>query len=108
KSGVSVKARTQDYQDISSGMLEIRSVRSPRAAGTRSRLGGGRKWPRRKGGCDRRGMRVSDASGKISRAQGMSRYNLEWKVGYAYDPSAPPERFVPAAVPGAAQLDWAR
>lgn len=38
----------------------------------------------------------------------MSRYNLEWKVGYTVDPSALPERFVPATVPGAAQLDWAR
>ncbi|MDQ8205113.1 hypothetical protein [Pelagicoccus sp. SDUM812003] len=38
----------------------------------------------------------------------MSRYNLDWKVGYSSDPSVRPERFVPASVPGAVQLDWAR
>ena len=38
----------------------------------------------------------------------MKRYELEWSVGCSEDPSKAPERFVPARVPGAAQLDWAR
>jgi beta-mannosidase len=33
---------------------------------------------------------------------------LEWQVGHTSGPGAKPERFVPAAVPGAVQLDWAK
>ena len=33
---------------------------------------------------------------------------LDWQVGWTVDPSQPPARFVPATVPGAVQLDWAR
>ncbi|MGA2977076.1 MAG: hypothetical protein ABSF77_17345 [Spirochaetia bacterium] len=33
---------------------------------------------------------------------------LDWQVGWTADPAQSPERFVPAAVPGAVQLDWAR
>jgi len=33
---------------------------------------------------------------------------LTWEVGFSNDPAATPERFVPAVVPGAVQLDWAR
>jgi beta-mannosidase len=36
------------------------------------------------------------------------RINLDWKVGHAPSAEAKPERWVPAAVPGAVQLDWAR
>jgi beta-mannosidase len=36
------------------------------------------------------------------------RANLDWKVGHAPSAEAEPERWVPAAVPGAVQLDWAR
>ena len=32
---------------------------------------------------------------------------LSWSVGPTSDPSRTPERFIPAAVPGAVQLDWA-
>ncbi len=38
----------------------------------------------------------------------MRRYHLDWTVGHTSDPSSAPERFVPASVPGAVQLDWAR
>ncbi len=33
---------------------------------------------------------------------------LDWEVGWTADPSQSPVRFVPATVPGAVQLDWAR
>lgn len=33
---------------------------------------------------------------------------LNWKVGYTHDLAHPPRTFVPAEVPGAVQLDWAR
>ena len=33
---------------------------------------------------------------------------LDWQVGWTSDLSQPPARLVPAAVPGAVQLDWAR
>ena len=33
---------------------------------------------------------------------------LEWEVGPSAEPDGEPARFVPAAVPGAVQLDWAR
>ncbi|MFO1477245.1 MAG: hypothetical protein U1F98_11400 [Verrucomicrobiota bacterium] len=33
---------------------------------------------------------------------------LEWTAGHAADEHTPPERWVPARVPGAVQLDWAR
>ncbi|TVR50669.1 MAG: hypothetical protein EA425_09295, partial [Puniceicoccaceae bacterium] len=33
---------------------------------------------------------------------------LSWQVGPADQPDVPPERLVPATVPGAVQLDWAR
>jgi len=33
---------------------------------------------------------------------------LNWKVGYTHDLAHPPRTFVPAQVPGAVQLDWAR
>ncbi|XYH96254.1 glycosyl hydrolase 2 galactose-binding domain-containing protein [Sorangium sp. So ce1128] len=33
---------------------------------------------------------------------------LAWEVGFTRDPSIPPAEFVPAKVPGAVQLDWAR
>ena len=33
---------------------------------------------------------------------------LDWQVGWTSSPAKNPERFVPAAVPGAVQLDWAR
>ncbi|MDD2763784.1 MAG: hypothetical protein PHE83_07420 [Opitutaceae bacterium] len=36
------------------------------------------------------------------------RINLEWKVGHAPSVGVSPERWVPAVVPGAVQLDWAR
>jgi beta-mannosidase len=35
-------------------------------------------------------------------------YQLQWEVGPAAEAGAAPERFVPAQVPGAVQLDWAR
>ena len=37
-----------------------------------------------------------------------SSLELNWQVGWTADPSQPPTRFVPATVPGAVQLDWAR
>ena len=36
------------------------------------------------------------------------RANLDWKVGHAPSAEVEPERWVPAVVPGAVQLDWAR
>lgn len=36
------------------------------------------------------------------------RANLDWKVGHAPSAGVEPERWVPAVVPGAVQLDWAR
>ena len=33
---------------------------------------------------------------------------LNWQVGWTAHPAQTPERFVPAVVPGAVQLDWAR
>jgi beta-mannosidase len=33
---------------------------------------------------------------------------LDWQVGWTTDSAKTPNRFVPAAVPGAVQLDWAR
>lgn len=33
---------------------------------------------------------------------------LSWEVGFTEDPSVSPAEFVPAVVPGAVQLDWAR
>jgi len=38
----------------------------------------------------------------------MSQIELDWKLGHTADPATPPERWVPAVVPGAVQLDWAR
>lgn len=38
----------------------------------------------------------------------ISRYKLDWKVGYTSDPSLSPQKWVPASVPGAVQMDWAR
>ena len=38
----------------------------------------------------------------------MKRFNLDWRVGYTLDPSSPPDKLVPAMMPGAVQLDWAR
>jgi beta-mannosidase len=35
------------------------------------------------------------------------RIELDWSVGHHADANATPERFVPAQVPGAVQLDWA-
>ncbi len=35
------------------------------------------------------------------------RQTLDWRLGHTEDPAATPERWVPAAVPGAVQLDWA-
>lgn len=37
-----------------------------------------------------------------------SRTPLAWTVGWTRDPALAPARFVPARVPGAVQLDWAR
>jgi beta-mannosidase len=37
-----------------------------------------------------------------------SRHELTWTVGHAPSREAEPSRFVPATVPGAVQLDWAR
>lgn len=37
-----------------------------------------------------------------------SRSPLDWQVGWTSDPAKSPARFVPAVVPGAVQLDWAR
>jgi beta-mannosidase len=37
-----------------------------------------------------------------------TRRPLEWTVGHTTSPDAEPDRFVPATVPGAVQLDWAR
>jgi len=34
--------------------------------------------------------------------------SLQWQVGWSCSGAAAPERFVPAQVPGAVQLDWAR
>lgn len=34
--------------------------------------------------------------------------SVVWTVGHTADPAITPERFVPATVPGAVQLDWAR
>ena len=39
---------------------------------------------------------------------GASRAELIWIVGYSESPDVEPGRFVPATVPGAVQLDWAR
>ena len=36
------------------------------------------------------------------------RRSLDWAVGHTKAPDLPPERLVPATVPGAVQLDWAR
>jgi beta-mannosidase len=36
------------------------------------------------------------------------RRSLDWTVGHTTGPDVPPDRFVPATVPGAVQLDWAR
>jgi beta-mannosidase len=36
------------------------------------------------------------------------RVNLDWEVGHSPAAGVKPERWVPAAVPGAVQLDWAR
>jgi len=33
---------------------------------------------------------------------------VDWTVGHTESPDMGPERFVPATVPGAVQLDWAR
>ena len=38
----------------------------------------------------------------------MTRQQLDWTVGYTYAPYETPETVVPAQVPGAVQLDWAR
>ncbi len=38
----------------------------------------------------------------------MLRIQPQWVVGHAHNREAPPERFVPATVPGAVQLDWAQ
>ncbi|NLF38650.1 hypothetical protein GX586_04350 [bacterium] len=37
-----------------------------------------------------------------------TRIPLSWSVGFTKSPATPPRRFIPAAVPGAVQLDWAR
>ena len=37
-----------------------------------------------------------------------SRALLDWQLGWTADPTQVPGRFVPAVVPGAVQLDWAR
>lgn len=36
------------------------------------------------------------------------RYTLDWQVGWSDQPDALPQRWVPASVPGAVQLDWAK
>jgi beta-mannosidase len=36
------------------------------------------------------------------------RFNLNWQIGHAPAADRPPDRWVPAVVPGAVQLDWAR
>lgn len=36
------------------------------------------------------------------------RISINWEVGYAKSAALEPQRWVPAAVPGAVQLDWAR
>ena len=33
---------------------------------------------------------------------------LNWQLGFTRDPQQPPTKFIPATVPGAVQLDWAR
>ena len=33
---------------------------------------------------------------------------LNWQLGFTRDPQQPPAEFIPATVPGAVQLDWAR
>ena len=38
----------------------------------------------------------------------MVRTQLNWRVGHTSDPQQPPTNLVPANVPGAVQLDWAR
>ena len=38
----------------------------------------------------------------------MSIHSLTWTVGYTANPDITPTEFVPATVPGAVQLDWAR
>lgn len=38
----------------------------------------------------------------------MKQFELTWEVGPAEDLATPPAEWVPAAVPGAVQLDWAR
>src|SRR5687767_6305223 len=38
----------------------------------------------------------------------LRRIELDWSVGHHADANGTPERFVPAVVPGAVQLDWAR
>ncbi len=38
----------------------------------------------------------------------MRRIELKWTVGYSHSEDVPPEKRVPASVPGAVQLDWAR
>jgi beta-mannosidase len=38
----------------------------------------------------------------------MSRPALTWQIGFTADPASSPNRSVPAQVPGAVQLDWAR
>ena len=38
----------------------------------------------------------------------MARTQLNWRVGHTADPQQPPTNLVPASVPGAVQLDWAR
>jgi len=48
-----------------------------------------------------------DAMAPAQRKQSNSTL-LDWQVGWTADPDQAPERFVPAAVPGAVQLDWAR
>lgn len=37
----------------------------------------------------------------------MNSPTLTWQVGFTADPSRSPQRFIPANVPGAVQLDWA-
>jgi beta-mannosidase len=34
--------------------------------------------------------------------------SLNWQLGFTRDPQQPPTEFIPATVPGAVQLDWAR
>lgn len=37
-----------------------------------------------------------------------ARIDLTWRLGYTHAPGTPPRSFIPANVPGAVQLDWAR